>query len=108
MKRSGSLARRSVLRRGGPLRQRSVQREAFYRTVRRPMVAEWLAGYPRCERCGTERATEAHELLSRARGGALDDRGNVALLCRTCHRWVTEHPRLATDEGWLRHSWERP
>lgn len=89
------------------MRQRSLKREALYRTERRPLVAELLAGDPTCERCLRRPACDVHEIVSRARGGSITDRDNLALLCRLCHDWVTTHPAEAEAEGWSKHSWER-
>lgn len=51
-----------------------------------------------CVRCGRTGA-DAHELLSRARGGSIVDRANIVALCRDDHRWVTENPLAAMAEG---------
>lgn len=48
------------------------------------------------------RSSDCHEILSRARGGALDDDTNLMSLCRFCHDYVTTHPKEATERGWLR------
>lgn len=56
--------------------------------------------HPLCARCG-RRADDAHELLSRARGGSIVDPANIAPLCRQDHRWVTENPAEAAAEGWV-------
>ena len=97
--------RRSPLpKRTKPIRSRSRKREEYYRTVRRPLVAQLLADQPICQRCHTTYATDVHEIQSRARGGSLDDLDNLALLCRPCHTWVTDNPAEATREGWSRPS----
>lgn len=87
------------------LRQRSRKTEAAYRK-RRPLVAQLLEDRPLCERCMTERSSEVHEIKSRARGGSILDLDNLSCLCHWCHRWVTENPREAHVEGWLKQSWE--
>lgn len=51
------------------------------------------------------RSTEVHEVLSRARGGSIVEDDNVKALCHLHHRWVTEHPRLATVAGLSRSRW---
>lgn len=48
------------------------------------------------------RATDRHELLSRARGGSIVDPANVVYLCRLCHQFITENPRWAMENGWSR------
>jgi 5-methylcytosine-specific restriction endonuclease McrA len=45
------------------------------------------------------RADDAHEIVSRARGGSITDPANLVPLCREHHRWVTEHPLEAEREG---------
>lgn len=44
-------------------------------------------------------AVDAHELLSRGRGGSITDPANVAPVSRECHRWITEHPDDAEAAG---------
>lgn len=93
------------MKRSQPLRRRSAKTARVYRTQRIPLVRELLEDNPPCERCLSANATDVHELKSRARGGSILDRDNLALLCRPCHSWVTTHPAEATEEGWLRPSW---
>lgn len=93
------------MQRSQPLRRRSKKTAKVYREQRIPLVIELLQDSPLCERCLKATATDVHELKSRARGGSILDRDNLAVLCRPCHSWVTTHPKEATDEGWLRPSW---
>jgi len=59
-----------------------------------------------CSKCGAAtRELDAHELLSRARGGSIVDLDNIVLLCRPCHDYVTNHPRKAAEEGWALSQW---
>lgn len=51
--------------------------------------------YPHCNRF----ADDAHELLSRARGGSITDPANVVPLCRSHHDHVTQHPVEAEALG---------
>jgi 5-methylcytosine-specific restriction endonuclease McrA len=88
------------------MRFRSRKREAMYRQ-RRPLVAALLAERPICERCGTNPSDDVHEVVSRARGGSILDTSNLVCLCRSCHRWLTDHPAAAVDEGFSAHSWDR-
>ena len=44
-------------------------------------------------------ADDAHEILSRARGGSITDPDNVIPLGRRCHDYVTTHPREAEAAG---------
>lgn len=68
------------------------------------MKRDKFTATPWCARCGwsTTRIEDldAHELRSRARGGSITDPANVALLCRTCHDYITTHPVVAAAEGW--------
>lgn len=65
-------------------------------------LAPLRAAQPWCSRCGaTGVGLDAHELLSRARGGSITDLANIVLLCRADHTWVTEHPVEAAAEGWV-------
>lgn len=59
-----------------------------------------------CQRCGVERATDAHEVRTRARGGSITDLSNIRLLCRVCHDFLTRSPRQAEAEGFVIHSWD--
>ena len=89
-----------------PIRPRSKKRTRLYREQRIPIVIATLEANPVCQRCDRARATEVHEIKSRARGGSITDPNNLAALCHDCHAWVTVHPAEAHTEGWLRHSWE--
>lgn len=44
--------------------------------------------------CGAV-ADDAHELLSRGRGGSITDPTNIVPLCRRHHNWITTHPHEA-------------
>lgn len=68
---------------------------------RKKMLRERFGPDPSCARCG-KWAHDAHEFLSRARGGSITDPDNIILLCRPCHTWVTTHPRDAQAQGWSR------
>ena len=88
------------------MRFRSKKRERLYRE-RRPLVAALLEDHPICERCGTNPSVDVHEIVSRARGGSILDKRNLACLCRGCHEVITAHPALAEREGFSAHSWDR-
>ena len=60
--------------------------------------AEFLTANPGCWRC-LHRATDVHHMAGRRGDALLDDTRWIAL-CRDCHRWVTEHPREAIEQGW--------
>jgi len=55
----------------------------------------------RIEGVCTGTATDWHERRSRARGGSIIDPENRIMLCRLCHDWITAHPCMAKDWGWL-------
>lgn len=86
------------LKRTTPVKPVSSKRAKEQRQ-RSKMLAEVFGTSPACARCGAP-ADDAHELLSRARGGSIVDPQNIAPLCRSCHRWVTVNPRQAETEGW--------
>jgi hypothetical protein len=44
-------------------------------------------------------AVDAHEILSRARGGSITDPANVIPLGRLCHSFVTQNPAIAERAG---------
>ena len=89
-----------------PIRRRSAKTSKLYREQRIPIVKKLLEGDPPCQRCKQARATDVHEIKSRARGGSITDLNNLAVLCRPCHSWITTNPKAATEQGWLKHSWE--
>jgi 5-methylcytosine-specific restriction endonuclease McrA len=88
------------------VRFRSKKREALYRK-RRPLVEQLLAEFPICQRCGTNPSRDIHEVVTRARGGSILDPANLRALCRSCHIWITTHPKQAEAEGLMAPSWER-
>lgn len=87
-------------------------KQARKNRARKPVRDAYLAEHPDCEAWNTfpghladmcgNRSTEVHEPLTRARGGAIDDPLNMKALCAKHHRWVHEHPELATEMGLLR------
>jgi len=88
------------------MNRRSRKRQQLYTNERIPIVIEVLEENPVCMKCWRAASTDVHELKSRGRGGSITDKANLVALCRTCHDWITQHPREATQQGWLRHSWE--
>ena len=54
-----------------------------------------------CERCHSERATDAHEVLNRSQGGDPTDVTGMKFLCRNCHDWIGRQPRKAVEQGFL-------
>jgi 5-methylcytosine-specific restriction endonuclease McrA len=88
------------------IRPRSKKMESIYATQRRKIVADLLGSQPLCQRCQREYASDVHELKSRARGGSITDLENLVVLCRVCHTWITQNPKLALEQGWLKNSWD--
>ncbi|HEV3268433.1 MAG TPA: HNH endonuclease signature motif containing protein [Acidimicrobiales bacterium] len=85
----------------------SLKRAALNRK-RAKFVRLVLAEVPYCEarlaNC-TRRSTDVHEILTRARGGSVIDRKNVAALCRRCHAFITVNPAWSALNGWMLSSW---
>ena len=81
-----------------PLAPVSRKRARLLRERRKVTDAMKAEGDVLCVRCG-RMASDAHEIVSRARGGSIVDRANIIPLCREDHRWVTENPLLAEREG---------
>lgn len=57
-----------------------------------------------CRRCGKyEEYIHTHHVVPRSRSKKLrNDVNNGICLCNSCHAWVHNHPRLATEEGFLK------
>lgn len=90
------------------LRAQSSKQRSRYRRRRLMLRREHtrpICSVPWCARP----ADDAHEILTRARAGAIDDENNVAPLCRPHHDEITRtEPQWAYEEGLLRHSWDGP
>ena len=105
-----------------PIAHRSRKMQAKYDGPdgRRALVQRLLAERPVCQ--FRTRATDlvsgasldwhcprpsqdAHEILSRARGGSILDEKNILMLCRFHHSWITDHPAEATTMGLLKSRW---
>lgn len=100
---------RSALSRTVALRARSAKRTVEQR-ARRVSVAALLAERgPWCQArlpvCAGL-ACDAHEVLTRARGGSITDPANILLVCRPCHDWIGSSPVAAAALGLVRWSWE--
>lgn len=87
---------RTTIRRS-PLKPRSVKRAAQMREYV-PLMLAYLEANPLCARCGKQSATELHHMAGR-RGSALLDESRWIGLCGNCHRWATEHPEQAVEQG---------
>lgn len=80
--------------------------------VRRALVADLLARYPRCQGrwvCHGARAVDVHERLKRSRGGKITDpaQAHMVTLCRPCHEMTEAQPAEATRRRLLLPSWHQ-
>jgi len=79
------------------------QKRARADAQRKKLLAPLREAQPWCSRCGaTGVGLDAHELLSRARGGSITDLANIVLLCRSCHDDVTfRHHEIPDADRWI-------
>lgn len=99
MKQRKPLTRKTRLR---PVSERRMEENR----VRREMISTAYPVRPPCSVpwCSAL-ADDAHEKLSRARGGSITDLANIAPLCRPCHTLITDtEPQWAYGLGLLRAS----
>lgn len=98
-----------AVRRSRELRPVSKARAAENR-ARRQVLERMAEADPMCqariEGLCDGRAVDGHELKSRARGGSITDETNIVLLCRPCHRRITEEPAWAEAHGWALSQYE--
>ena len=95
------------LDRSAPIRQQSAKRQRENRERRKVVTEKYGAGPVWCEVPGCFRpADDAHEVLTRARGGSITDPDNIRAVCRPCHDAITAEAPWAYELGFLRHSWE--
>lgn len=118
MKRGKPLKRKSQMKRGGRLRQRSKKMEAKY-VDRREFVTKILSARPYCEACPKFAANDGlkayhryasrdvHELVRRSQGGSILDEKNVLAVCRKCHDRIGREPALAFSLGLAKRGWEK-
>lgn len=50
--------------------------------------------------------TDLHEIKLRSRGGSITDPANILCVCRSCHTFITDHPKWALKRGFVRNSWD--
>ncbi|MBN6054568.1 hypothetical protein JYK22_21680, partial [Nonomuraea sp. RK-328] len=96
------------LDRSTPLRTQSKKRQAENRERRHVLNAKYGTGPVRCEvpNC-TRLADDAHEVLTRARGGSITDPNNIRAVCRPHHDEITfGEPAWAYEQGLKVHSWD--
>jgi hypothetical protein len=112
--------RRSSMRPGGPpkRKKRMARRVAGLRArsvkpgLRAVERAARTAVYARSGRlcegpCGARRAVDWHHRLRDGQGGLWAPENGLHV-CRSCHRWITEHPTAARARGWHVWSYEDP
>ena len=64
----------------------------------------------RCDCCGLwmpQDAFDCHHRQLRSHGGK-DEVENLLSLRHQCHMWLHQHPREATERGFMVHSWTDP
>ena len=83
------------------IKSRSDKRRAVLEDER-ALYAKVVVAAGMCERCKERPAMEAHHLLRRSSGRERLERSNLVGLCRGCHRFIHNNPRLSYEEGWLR------
>jgi len=50
-----------------------------------------------CQRCGTPEWPQAAHVISRSYRAVAFEPNNAMQLCRSCHKWQTEHPLEGVD-----------
>lgn len=126
------MKRHVPMTRSKPLRSRSKKTEARYSgpTGRRALVARLLREFPHCQAHAKfwnafaesgfsdremhaawgsceRKSRDVHELLARSAGGDILDENNLICVCRSCHTWIGDHPRLALALGLRRSRYAR-
>ena len=109
MKRSHLKRSTKPLRRT-PIRRRSKRTESLYarKNGRREFVAQQLLERLVCEaqtEVCTGRSIDLHEPLRRSKQGSILDVENSMAVCRLCHGWIHQHPRLSGERRWLINKW---
>ena len=95
------------------MRSVSIKRQKLNRTRRQlldPLIAEGAPCEVRLEGC-TRRATDGHEVKTRARGGSIVEMANICMVCRSCHLQITRNSGFdgwAVRHGWVVASWTDP
>jgi hypothetical protein len=90
-----------------PIRRQSKKRQAENRERVQVLKAKYGLAPVRCEVPGCVReANDAHEVLTRARGGSITDPDNIRAVCRPHHDEIGAEAPWAYELGFLVHSWE--
>lgn len=93
-------------------------RRAAANVIRKANCFEAFGPYPECGACGplalvgVSRATtgcrgyadDAHEILSRGRGGSITETDGIVPVSRACHRFIDDHDDIAQAAGLSRPS----
>lgn len=97
--------KRSPIKRSGRLKPRSKKTQQLYSRTggRKDFVISMLSQFPKCQAqiddvC-QQRSVDVHELLARSQGGSILDPNNCITVCRMCHSWIGDYPKLATERG---------
>lgn len=107
LNRSTPLPRGGGLIRSAPLKPQSAKRRQENRQRKTVLLAKYGRGPVQCEVPWCVRwADDAHEVLTRARGGSITDPDNIRAVCRPCHDAITAEAPWAYEIGFLKHSWE--
>jgi hypothetical protein len=77
---------------------KEIARQVKYRQALREIANE---RGEQCEICMQNPFSEHHHIAGRI-GDKLWDKNNILRVCRTCHRWVHNHPKEARLHGYLK------
>jgi hypothetical protein len=105
------------LRRVTPLRARSALKATAKPKPYRPKASItpalrfvlWSRAAGRCEHCGLVVPLNGYEAHHRQRRREGDhSAANLLVLCSASHKWITEHPAVARENGWIVSAWSVP
>jgi hypothetical protein len=102
MKRSDKGLKKTELKRGGRLRNRSKKATAKH-VDRKKLVADLMDTYSTCQACAAWAAwdglpskhrppVDAHEMVLRSQGGDILDERIILCVCRPCHSRIDDTP----------------
>jgi len=60
---------------------------------------QFLLDHPLCEVCEKQESSEIHHKKGRI-GELLTNTNHFLSVCRNCHRWIEEHPKMAKAFGY--------
>ncbi len=93
-----------------PIRTVSKKRQALM-VQRRHFVKDFLHEHPYCqavlEGC-TGKSVDVHERLNRSQGGKIvgGEVDGYMALCRNCHTFITQNPKVSYELGFSVHRWD--